>query len=403
LATALLLDKDGHTISIYERFTEPSPVGSGLILQPTGLAVLGAMGLRQAVEGLGSRIDRMIGDASPGGRGVLDVDYRALGLGHYGVAVHRSVLFGTLFSAARAAGIEIIHGSTIAATRLSNGVHPDSISIQDSTGLGHGPFDLIVDASGTNSLIRASSPKGAAVRWLSYGALWTNVDWPQAEFDARHLTQRYVGAHTMIGVLPIGRREERGSDQAAFFYSIKLNDYQAWRSAGIDNWKAHVLSIWPATAPILDRITDADQFTLARYGHHTLATPYGDRLALIGDAAHATSPQLGQGANMALLDAWALRQALRSESNLGAALAQYGRLRRWHVRLFQWASLGLTGFYQSDSATLALIRDRCFNPLTKLPVSRRIVAGLISGLLGDPLSKLALKSTDVTSSRNSDA
>jgi len=42
----------------------------------------------------------------------------------------------------------------------------------------------------------------------------------------------------------------------------------------------------------------------------------------IGDAAHATSPQLGQGANMALLDAWALALALSTASDLGAALEQ---------------------------------------------------------------------------------
>ena len=50
--------------------------------------------------------------------------------------------------------------------------------------------------------------------------------------------------------------------------------------------------------------------TLARYAHHTLQVPAGDGIAFIGDSAHSTSPQLGQGANMALLDAAALAVAL---------------------------------------------------------------------------------------------
>ncbi|HAV49014.1 MAG TPA: glutamate synthase, partial [Brevundimonas sp.] len=60
--------------------------------------------------------------------------------------------------------------------------------------------------------------------------------------------------------------------------------------------------------------------TLARYGHHTLARPVADRLSVIGDAAHSTSPQLGQGVNMGLLDAFALSQALADHADLDQAL-----------------------------------------------------------------------------------
>ena len=61
--------------------------------------------------------------------------------------------------------------------------------------------------------------------------------------------------------------------------------------------------------------------TLARYGHHTLWRPFSDRLAIIGDAAHSTSPQLGQGVNMGLLDAQALTVALRTRDDLSSALS----------------------------------------------------------------------------------
>ena len=45
LATALLLAAAGHRVTVFERFDEPKPVGSGLILQPTGLSVLADLGL----------------------------------------------------------------------------------------------------------------------------------------------------------------------------------------------------------------------------------------------------------------------------------------------------------------------------------------------------------------------
>ena len=130
--------------------------------------------------------------------------------------------------------------------------------------------------------------------------------------------------------------------------------------------------------------------SLARYGHHTLGVPFGDRIVFIGDAAHATSPQLGQGANMALLDAWALGQAMRQRDEVAPMLGCYAGMRRWHVRVFQFASISLTPFYQSDSRALAWLRDLLFDPVSRLPVARRLVAGLISGLLGDPLRKLGL-------------
>ena len=94
---------------------------------------------------------------------------------------------------------------------------------------------------------------------------------------------------------------------------------------------------------------------------------------------------------MALLDAWALGQALVARRDLSAALRRYAELRRWHVRIFQFASLALTPFYQSDSISLSRLRDLLFDPMSRLPVASRVVAGLISGLLTRPLQKLGLK------------
>src|SRR5215467_14623649 len=98
-----------------------------------------------------------------------------------------------------------------------------------------------------------------------------------------------------------------------------------------------------------------------------MTLPAGRKLVAIGDAAHSTSPQLGQGANMALLDARALQIALRRHDDLSAALAGYARMRRWHVRLYQALSLTLTPFYQSDSRWLPGLRDIVVPIATTVP------------------------------------
>ena len=65
-------------------------------------------------------------------------------------------------------------------------------------------------------------------------------------------------------------------------------------------------------------------------------------------------------------------------------MRNYAKSRRWHVRAFQLTSLALTPFYQSDSRVLAALRDLFFDPVSKLPIAKRIVAGLISGMLAGP-------------------
>src|SRR5262249_38739696 len=154
-------------------------------------------------------------------------------------------------------------------------------------------------------------------------------------FADHTLEQRYRRAAIMVGVLPIGLRPGSDQPQCAFFWSLKPAGYERWRAEGLDAWKAEVREVWPQAEPLLQAIASADDLVLARYRHRTLWRPAGLKLAHIGDAAHATSPQLGQGANMALLDAYALAAALQREADIGAALEAYVRARRWHVQFFQ--------------------------------------------------------------------
>ncbi|MEO7825585.1 MAG: FAD-dependent monooxygenase, partial [Allosphingosinicella sp.] len=65
LGAALLLARDGHRVRLYERFEAPRPVGSGLIVQPTGLAVLDRLGLASALTGAAAPIERLLGRAEP--------------------------------------------------------------------------------------------------------------------------------------------------------------------------------------------------------------------------------------------------------------------------------------------------------------------------------------------------
>ena len=373
LAVATLLARAGHRVVVHERFDQAAPVGAGFMLQPTGLAVLDAMGLTGEVEALAQPVDRLFGREARRGRIVLDVGYAALSRPRRALGVHRATLFHVLHRAALAAGVTVETGREIEAANAGR--------MTDAAGRTGPAFDLVIDASGARSAIAASL--GARRHALSYGALWATVPWPGAPFDPHALEQVYRGAAKMIGVLPVGRRPDAMQPLATFFWSLKTAAYDDWRTAGLEVWKAEVRTLWPEVTPVLDSLTDPDQLTLARYGHHTLGRPVADRLAVIGDAAHSTSPQLGQGVNMGLLDAFALSQALADHADLDQALAAYAAARRWHIRLYQALSLGFTPFYQADGRLLPWVRDHVLGKLARLPLADRLLAATVSGLLLD--------------------
>ncbi|MFN4162233.1 MAG: FAD-dependent oxidoreductase, partial [Stenotrophomonas sp.] len=114
------------------------------------------------------------------------------------------------------------------------------------------------------------------------------------------------------------------------------------------------------------------------------------RLVLAGDAAHAMSPQLGQGVNMALMDALALRDALRAHRDHDAALQAYVAQRRAHVAIYHFWSRWVTPVFQYDRDTLARARDVLFKPMGNLPVGRGHMLRVLSGTQRGWLGKLGL-------------
>jgi len=371
LAAAALMRRAGHRVVVFDKLDAPQPLGSGLILQPVGLAVLDEIGVGARMRSLGARIERLFGRATPSQRIVLDVRYAALGAdAPTGCAVHRGALFGLLLEAALAAGAELIARHEV--------VSADSQRLTFRDGGRSARFDLVIDALGMRSPLC-----GKPSQSLTFGALWASLDW-RAGFDPTTLEQRYERARKMAGVLPIGRLHENGAQQAAFFWSLKGEDYEAWRAAPIAAWKQEVLALWPQTATFLDQINSHDDLVFARYAHRT-ARPVADGVAHIGDAWRCASPQLGQGANMALLDALALSRALETGADRDAALQFYARMRTRHTWLYQAASWLFTPAYQSDGALIAWARDWIVAPLAQIQPAPKLLAALVAGALGSPL------------------
>ncbi|MDN5786563.1 NAD(P)/FAD-dependent oxidoreductase [Pseudorhodobacter sp.] len=378
LAVAALLAKAGLEVALYDQFDAPRAVGSGLVIQPVGLAVLDLCDAGAEARAMGQHIARMLGREVTRGRRVLDVSYDREGRKELqGLTIHRAALHGALLAAAGRLGVAVVPSSLVAAAPMAGAKR----KLQMADGRVEGPFDLVIDASGAGS---ALSPLRA--RPLPYGAIWGTVPWPDATtLPADQLSQRYFKARHMIGVMPLGQVPGRIGPQAALFWSMRRDELAQWPSRDATEWKQQAATLWPEMHPFLAEIVTTAQMTPASYTHGNLRRPYADRLAFIGDAAHRASPQLGQGANMALLDALALSLALQ-RGPLEQALATCARMRRWHVRIYQGMSAAFTPQYQSDSRVLPALRDWALAPLSLTWPLPRILSRLVAGELIPPLA-----------------
>lgn len=370
-AASLFLAEQGHALSVFEQAESPGPVGAGFLLQPTGLGVLARLGLAEQVIAQGQRIERLYG-CNANGHAVMDMRYSDHSPGCFGLGLTR----GNLFSLMRDAWPD--------AAQLRSGIQIDRVDVEgkhliDRMGERYGPFDLIVVADGSNSRLRNSAPKLVRRQALyPWGAMWCLLpaeNWPHS--DTLH--QRYGGTREMIGLLPVGQRVDRDGRWLTFFFSLAGEQVNEFDGNSLVRMRDSIRQLWPQALPLLDHIGEPAQLNRARYRDVVLRAPVDGRLVFIGDAAHAMSPQLGQGVNMALLDAEALSDALAGARDIGDALHNYPRLRRQHLVVYQQLSRWLTPLFQSDHTGLARLRDACFGPLGRLPLARSQMLKILTG------------------------
>ncbi|HFK2919967.1 TPA: FAD-dependent oxidoreductase [Stenotrophomonas maltophilia] len=386
-ALAILFTRDGHEVEIFERVPTPGPVGAGFLLQPSGLQVLWQMGLLDAVRAHAAPVHRLYGD-TPCGRAVMDMRYDGLDARLHGLGMQRGALFSLLDDARGGAG-QLHAGTTIVDVDTALG------RVRDSEGRLHGPFDLVVAADGAASTLRGALGGAALDRVYPWGALWCLLpaeDWPHVQ----ELRQRYVAARKMIGLLPVGTRPGDDTRRLSFFWSLPRSDFERWQAAGMAPWLDELHALWPQASARFAHLREAGQLARAVYRDAAMTRWHQGRMVLAGDAAHAMSPQLGQGVNMALLDAVALRDALRRHGAGLEALQAYQAQRRAHVAVYQRWSRWLTPLFQSERDAWAKARDVLLGPMGKLPGGRGHMLRVLSGTQHGWFGSLALDPAFIT-------
>jgi 2-polyprenyl-6-methoxyphenol hydroxylase-like FAD-dependent oxidoreductase len=361
-AAAIFLSRAGHRVRLFERAPVNLPVGAGFLLQPTGMGVLAELGLLDALLPQTRAIHRLhCLDGRE--RALLDLRYAEVAEGLHGAGTHRATLLNLLLSAAEASGATVEWNRPIARLERNGDGRPRLI---DAEGRTEGPFDLVLLCDGAQSVLRAQS--GIPYKAIRYpwGALWFIGRRPP-QLAADTLWQRVGSTRELVGFLPTGTKD----DLVSLFWSIRLDRVAAWREGDLNAWKREVLALAPQAAGLLDQITSPAQLSVAAYHDVRMRRWNSDRVAVLGDAGHALSPQLGQGVNLALMDASELAGALREESTLGAALNRYSARRKASLGFYQVATRWLTPLFQSDATALGLMRDLALPMAQRVPWVRR--------------------------------
>ncbi|MBZ9666104.1 FAD-dependent monooxygenase [Pseudomonas sp. LMG 31766] len=364
LASAIFLARQGYAVRLLERVERLQPVGAGILLQPSGLAVLQRLGLLAECTALGAPVSRLYGTSCQG-RVILDTRYHDWQPGSFGLGIHRGVLMTALLNAAQCAGVQVETGVTVSRFEQASG----HVRLLRQSEAGDeqplGDFAALILADGTRSTLRAQMQIRQWSRPYPWGALWSMLPTSPAT-ESGELRQWYRGCREMFGLMPTGcTHQARENSLTSLFWSLPLNEHESWRSSGLGAWKNRVRSLaGEAAEAYLQQIDDPAQLTLAAYADVRMQRWNDGRVLAIGDCAHAMSPQLGQGANMALVDAAALADALGNAGDQhqhaldwNAIFTGYGDARRDHLRYYRQASRLLTPLFQSNSNTLAVLRD----------------------------------------------
>jgi len=376
---AVYLSLAPHRLQIFERCPQIGPVGAGILLQPTGLTVLKELNLLDEALACGAVVQRLHGTNSAG-RVVMEMRYRELDSAYFGLGLQRGALFQLLKNAYPQAE-QIQTGCNIVK------VATDGRTLIDANDKRYGPFDLIIASDGSCSSLRTSIAVINRDQSYPWGALWCLCADTAKRFD-HILLQRYDRARRMAGILPVGRLpgESISECRVSFFWSLPIAQFSSWQEQGLESWKKEVIDYWPDTRELLDCIKQPEQLARATYRDVVLKQHYQGRTVFLGDSAHAMSPQLGQGANMALLDARELAHSLEKATSIEAALLNYNFQRKKHVKIYQFMSRWLTPLFQSNYDFAAWCRDLTLYPLGRMPFAKeemlKILTGVKSGWFG---------------------
>lgn len=339
LSSALLLSKlDNVKIEIYEKFEKIQPVGAGIVLQPSVLPVLKELNVLDSINKFMEPIEKIIG-RNVKGKEIFLTKYN----NEFGMGINRISFFETLYNLLKKQPNIKIH--------LNSEIKEEDINRFKKQA------DLVIICSGSKSQLNSSFEKKINKKY-PFGCLWGIL--PNQNDTHNILSQYMNGSKEMFGILPSGKINNQR--MISIFWSINIEEQINIKNElkKIEKYKQFM------SENLYSDIMNMN-FSIAEYRDIVMKSYHNDNILLIGDVAHAMSPQLGQGANMALLDSYLLYQLIKNKHNesMSEILKKYSTLRKKHLHFYSEASRFLTPLFQSKNNLNGIQRDLIFSILGK--------------------------------------
>jgi len=310
LTTAIALRQRGFTVTVIEKDPHWSVYGAGIIQQGNVLRAASALGILDQYVQAGVGFDA-VEVYAPNGTKVARVPSHRLLQGYpANLGIGRPALHRVLGDAARASGADVRLGLTVNALREL----ADAVEVVFSDGTSE-CFDLVIGADGVHSQTRSMLFADAPAPAFTGQSVW-RYNLPRLPgLDALHV---YNGP-TGVGLVPM-------SEELMYMYvtTPEPGNPRYPRAGLAATMREKVSGCAPAIRSLAGQITDDDAVVYRPLEVLLLEKPwYRGRMLLLGDAAHATTPHLGQGAGMAFEDGLVLAEELARHDDTASALAAW--------------------------------------------------------------------------------
>lgn len=345
LVAAVGLQRDGHEVTVYERRSTMDALGAGLTLFGNAFEALDAIGLGDPVRSVSCNTiaSMRAGQRAPSGKWLLTAPASTFSTMR---SIHRADLQEVLLEALTPGSLQLGYSATVPA----DGSPAISLSAAGQFGTEQGShserYDLVIAADGIRSHNRQQLGLDTGLHYSGFSA-WRGIT--ERPVDLHGEAGETWGRGQLFGVVPLndGRIYWFGTLKTVAGTEFLSEHEAALRS--FHGWHAPIQECISATPP--EQVLRHDLYDLAK----PLASFTKGGTVLLGDAAHAMTPNLGQGAGQGIEDAASLVLLLRDcpAEGLSNALNRYSDTRVKRTTTL-WRSSRTTGRIAQASKPLAV-------------------------------------------------